>query len=132
MNLIIGNYRINHDGINVTLYRSAMKTNPKTLEKALRESIIGHFPTFSQAVARLLEEKIADSTATDLRNLTADLAMRMERISRSVESQMAKIAEDAAAVASQQHAHTKRNRAKFGGEKPSLATAVIQNRKSQE
>lgn len=55
-------YRIISDGICVTLYKK-----PKKEQK--RWPIVGHYPRFSQAIDRLLEERIADSEADTLEKL---------------------------------------------------------------
>lgn len=131
-----------HDGNNVTLYCTAARVNRKTQEKSISESIIGYYSTFAQAANRLLEEKISDSTATDLRDLKADMAMRLERISKALESQIDKIATEFINLKkaqensqientpTRQSSAPKQHHQRIGGKKPTLATVI--KRKSQE
>jgi hypothetical protein len=54
-------YKIESDGCCITLYKKRIQKNGK-----LTWDIVGHYPRFSQAIERFLDERIADSEADTL------------------------------------------------------------------
>ena len=75
MEITIGNYEIKTDGVDGTCF-TLFQNRPRISGKNAgtnRLVIIGHFPNISQACDRLLEEKIADSDASDVAALRHDI-----------------------------------------------------------
>ncbi len=69
MKLETDGYKIESDGCCTTLWRIG-----STKKGERKETAVGHYPVFAQALDRWLEEKIADSTAEDIRQLRGDIA----------------------------------------------------------
>ena len=73
MKIEIDGYKIASDGMCITLYRLGVFGDKSKQAGTESESIIGHYPNLEQALCRLLEEKISDSTASDVRGLRNDI-----------------------------------------------------------
>jgi len=72
MRISVGRYDIETDGKCITLFKYKTRGAGKNQGETYRV-IIGHFPNISQACDRLLEEKIADSDASDISALRYDI-----------------------------------------------------------
>ena len=73
MKLETDGYKIESDGMCVTLYRVGVTSEKAKTPGERKEIAVGHYPEFAQALDRWLEEKIADSTADNLRALRGDI-----------------------------------------------------------
>jgi len=69
-------YKIKHEGLCVTLYKSGSGKNPW--------NIIGHYPRLSQCLDRLTDEKLADSDAKSIDDLRSDLVQISSEIRAAV------------------------------------------------
>ena len=69
MKLETDGYKIESDGGCTTLYRVGVSSNKAKKPGERKETIVGHYPVFAQALDRWLEEKIADN----LRDLRGDI-----------------------------------------------------------
>ena len=75
MEITISDYKIKTDGDDGTCF-TLFQNRPRMTGKNIGADhfvIIGHFPNISQACDRLLEEKIADSDASDISALRYDI-----------------------------------------------------------
>ena len=77
MEIKFSGYKIKHEGLCVTLYKA------KKSEK-VGWSIIGHYPRLSQCLDRLIDEKLADSAASDIEKLRSDLVQISSEIRAAV------------------------------------------------
>ena len=82
MKITVGeNYAVEHDGVCVTLYRIG-KTGPKSKTPGKEtQMIIGYYPDMTQALHRLVEEKLSDSDAKDVAGLAEALHQTRREIS---------------------------------------------------
>ena len=74
MKLETEGYKLESDGMCIVLTKTVITGERSKNPGEFKEKVIGFYPDFSKALDRWLEEKIADSTAEDIRQLRGDIA----------------------------------------------------------